>query len=73
MGKLIAALVGIGIGSGATAFSYNYHVVRAEKEWLCVPRKQVGLSDLYADVRDWRGAEWQGCGFASLWPWGEEG
>jgi hypothetical protein len=59
MGKFIASLVGVALGVGATIFSYNYHVVHAEKEWLCVPRKQAGLSDVYADIRAWRASDWQ--------------
>lgn len=59
MGKVIAGVVGLVLGAAGVLFSYNYHVVRAEKEWLCVPRKQAGLSDVYADIREWRPGDWQ--------------
>jgi hypothetical protein len=59
MGKMFVCLVGVVLGGGGMFFSYNYHVVRAEKEWLCVPRKSTGLADVYADVRAWRAADWQ--------------
>jgi len=46
-------------GGGLVCFGFNYHLVYANQGLVLIPKEQAGLGDLYADVRNWKPADWQ--------------
>ena len=59
MRKLFVLVFGALFGGAGVWFSYNYHVVKSEKETLCVPKQRPALTDIYCDIRKWSIAEWK--------------
>ncbi|MBS0263168.1 MAG: hypothetical protein JSS02_14585 [Planctomycetes bacterium] len=58
MRRLIAMLIGIAIGGGLVFASFNFHLVRTDKSWLLVRKKQADWHDAYVDIRGWSSREW---------------
>lgn len=59
MKKLAAIFFGMLLGAAGVVGGYNYHVVRADKEWIVVPKQRAALVDVYCDVREWGAGEWK--------------
>lgn len=59
MRKFLVLVFGALFGGGGVWFGYNYHVVKSEKEWLCVPKQRPALTDIYCDIRQWSVSEWK--------------
>jgi hypothetical protein len=59
MRKVLIFFSGMLFGGGLVCFCFNYHVVYANQGLAVVPKDQAGLADLYADVRNWKPADWQ--------------
>jgi hypothetical protein len=59
MRKLLIFFFGMIFGGGLVCFGFDYHVVYANQGLVLIPKEQAGLGDLYADVRNWKSADWQ--------------
>ncbi len=59
MRRLALLLLGIVLGGGGVYLASNYHVVRTADGFLAVPRPTLGLTDPYADVRNWTSRDWR--------------
>lgn len=59
MKKLAAIFFGMLLGAAGVWGSYNYHVVRTDKEWLCVPKQRAALGEVYCDIREWGAGDWK--------------
>jgi hypothetical protein len=59
MRKLLVFFCGMIFGGGLVCFGFNYHLVYANQGLVLIPKEQAGLGDLYADVRNWKPADWQ--------------
>lgn len=58
MRRLIALLLGIAIGGGGMFAAFYFHLVRSDKGWLLVRKRQADWHDAYVDVRGWTHREW---------------
>lgn len=58
MRRLFAIVFGVILGGGLVYASFQYHLVRTGSGFLLVPKRQAGLRDAYADVRQWTHHDW---------------
>jgi hypothetical protein len=58
MRRLIAMFIGVAIGGGLVFAAFKFHLVRAEKSWLLVRKRQSDWHDAYVDIRGWTSREW---------------
>jgi hypothetical protein len=59
MRRILAMLFGVMLGGGLVFAAFEYHLVRADKTFHLVPKKQAGLVDAYVDIRDWSASQWK--------------
>ena len=59
MRRFALLLMGIVLGGGAVYTAFHFHVVRTDKEWLFVPKREATLNDAFADVREWSPTDWR--------------
>ncbi len=58
MGRLFFMVVGLVVGGGAIFTAFNYHVVKSSGGFELVPKKEIGLHEVYVDVRAFSVADW---------------
>jgi hypothetical protein len=59
MRKVLIFVCGMLLGGGVVCFGFKYHIVYSKQGLVLVPKDQAGLNDLYADIRNWKPADWQ--------------
>jgi hypothetical protein len=59
MRRLIFLLLGVVVGGLLMYGSFQYHLVRSQRAWLIVPKRQTSLNDIYVDIREWKLREWR--------------
>ncbi|HTI50950.1 MAG TPA: hypothetical protein VL475_08365 [Planctomycetaceae bacterium] len=58
MRRVFTLLMAAVVGGGVVYTAFQYHVVRAEKRVLLVPKQRADWHDAYVDVRGWTHREW---------------
>lgn len=59
MSRILTLLAAAALGGATVYFAFQYHVVRADEGVFIVPKRAVGLSETYVDVRNWSALDWE--------------
>ncbi|MEX0717706.1 MAG: hypothetical protein WD066_14020 [Planctomycetaceae bacterium] len=59
MYRLATLLLAAAVGGAFMYFALQYHLVRTDDGFFVVPKRDVALTEIYVDVRDWSPLDWE--------------